>query len=148
MDITYEEHYQKLEWMYVHAAPINKIYQPTINIAKGSCEIKMACNRELFHSAGALHGSVYFKMLDDAAFFAASSLETGVFLLTSTFNIHFLRPVLYGELLAKASVISYTKQQIVAEAILINLETNKEVARGTGNFLKSPMPLDESVGYK
>lgn len=148
MDITSEEHFRKLEWMYVHAAPINKIYQPDIKITKGCCEIGMTCNPDLFHAAGALHGSVYFKMLDDAAFFAASSMETEVFLLTSTFNIHFLRPVLYGELVARAELITHTKQHFVAEAKMINLKTDKEVARGSGSFMKSSIPLSEKVGYK
>lgn len=39
------------------------------------------------HTMGAMHGSCYFKMLDDAAFFAAQARETECFVLTVSFNI-------------------------------------------------------------
>ncbi len=148
MSITAEEHYKKLEWMYVHAAPINKIYKPEIRIQHGFCEIQMQCNPDFFHAGHALHGSVYFKMLDDAAFFAANSLERSVFLLTTSFNIHFLRPVLYGELLARAEVEFISKSSYIAKARLINLKTNKDVALGTGTFAKSSIALNDDVGYR
>ena len=37
----------------------------------------------MFHTAGAAHGTLFFKMLDDAAFYAANSLVTDRFLLTT-----------------------------------------------------------------
>lgn len=36
----------------------------------GEAEVSIEVGRELFHASGAVHGSVYFKLLDDAAFFA------------------------------------------------------------------------------
>ena len=42
---------------------------------------------------GAAHGTSYFKMLDDAAFYAANSLVTDRFLLTTAFNLLFTRPL-------------------------------------------------------
>ena len=35
-----------------------------------------------------MHGSVYFKALDDAAYFAVSSLVTDYLLVTVSFNLH------------------------------------------------------------
>ena len=39
------------------------------------------------HAAGAVHGSYYFKVLDDACYFAANSLVSDVFVLTVSFVI-------------------------------------------------------------
>ena len=46
-----------------------------------------------FHAADAAHGTVYFKMMDDAAFYACNSLVTDRFLLTTAFNLLFTRPL-------------------------------------------------------
>ena len=45
---------------------------------------------------GAAHGTLYFKMLDDAAFYAANSLVSDRFLLTTAFNLHFTKPMQRG----------------------------------------------------
>ncbi len=47
--------------------------------------------------------SVYFKALDDAAFFAANSVVEDVFVLTTNFNIQLLRTVTEGTLIATGS---------------------------------------------
>jgi len=69
-----EEHYRKLENLYA-SAPINAFYLPVMHISEGAAEIEIEVSHKLFHAAHVVHGSVYFKMLDDAAFFAANSLE-------------------------------------------------------------------------
>lgn len=145
--MTKEEHYKKLEWMYVHEAPINKFYKPGISITEGRAEITIKSDTKYFHAANAVHGSVYFKMLDDAAFFAVNSLVDDVFVLTTSFNIYLLRPVVYGELKAEGRVVFNARKSFVAEAVLYD-EKDREIARGSGNFVKSNIPLDEHVGYK
>ena len=72
------EHFRKLERMY-HAAPINQFYRPVLTVGEGSAELEIPIRPEFFHAAAAVHGSVYFKALDDAAFFAVNSLVTEVF---------------------------------------------------------------------
>ena len=57
-------HYQKLEDMYA-AAPINDIYQPKLVVSAGESTIEIELSDKLHHAAGGVHGSVYFKMLDD-----------------------------------------------------------------------------------
>ncbi|MEO1052609.1 MAG: PaaI family thioesterase [Bacteroidota bacterium] len=145
--MTSEEHFRKLEHMYIHSAPINQFYKPTLNISKGEAEIIIQIDQKFFHAANAVHGSVYFKMLDDAAFFAANSLVQDVFVLTSNFNIQLLRPVVYGKLTAVGKVVYNARKSFVADAILYN-EQEKEIARGTGNFVKSQIALNEEIGYK
>ena len=86
------EHYRKLERMY-QTAPVNEFYKPVMHISEGMAEIEIEIDKRFFHAAHAVHGSVYFKMLDDAAFFAANSIVEEVFVLTVSYNIHLVRPV-------------------------------------------------------
>ena len=63
-------------------------------IFSSSCTVygqadKMPIKEDYFHALNAIHGSVYFKMLDDAAFFAAQSVVEDYMLLTANFNISF-----------------------------------------------------------
>ena len=141
-----EEHYRKLENMYLNEAAINQFYQPNIRVSDGFAQVEIKSDPKYFHSANAVHGSVYFKLLDDAAFFAVNSLVTDFFVLTSSFNLYFMRPVVYGQLRAEGKVVSQGRKSFIAEAVLYN-EQNKEIARGSGNFVKSTTPLDEHVGY-
>ena len=64
-----DPHFSALEQMYL-AAPINEIYRPRVEIAEGTATVAIDIRQQYFHAAGAVHGSVYFKMLDDSAFFA------------------------------------------------------------------------------
>jgi acyl-coenzyme A thioesterase PaaI-like protein len=69
-----DPHFVALEKMYA-AGPINELFQPVLEVGEGMASIDMEVSERFFHAGGALHGSVYFKMLDDAAFFAANSLH-------------------------------------------------------------------------
>jgi uncharacterized protein (TIGR00369 family) len=132
--------------MYL-AAPINKVDQPTINISEGKAEIAMAVNEDFFHAANALHGSVYFKMLDDAAFFAAHSVIDDVFILTVSFQTQLLRPINSGKIFAKGELIKNMGNKMEARAKLFNDE-GKLIATGSGVFVKSKKMLDEIKSFK
>ena len=69
-----EEHWRKLERLY-RGAPVNEYWQPRIAIGDRTCEIVISIRPDFFHPAGAAHGVTYFKVLDDAAYFAANSVE-------------------------------------------------------------------------
>ena len=140
-----EEHFRKLERMY-HGAPINRLYEPTIRIASGVAELEMPVKPELFHAAHALHGSVYFKALDDAAFFAVSSLVTDVFVLTASYNVYLTRPVTKGVLRASGRVVHSSRNLFLAEAELFD-EEQRVVGRGSGSFMRSTIALTPQVGY-
>ncbi len=88
-----DAHFSELERRYL-AAPINAFYGPDIEVSEGEARVGMT----MFHAAGAVHGSVVFKMLDDAAFFAAASLERTSFVVTTTFTTYLTRPVSSGRL--------------------------------------------------
>ncbi|MDX1629604.1 MAG: PaaI family thioesterase [Fulvivirga sp.] len=140
------DHFEKLARMYMQAAPINQFYNPTIVIKKGRATITIDSDPKYFHAANAVHGSVYFKMLDDAAFFAVNSLVEDAFVLTTNFNINLLRPVVFGRLRAEGEVIFNARRSFVAEAKLYN-QDDSIIATGSGNFVKSNIALNEDVGY-
>ena len=89
-------HYRALESLYAHA-PINRFFDSSLEIeTSGVARIRFTIDERHFHAGGAAHGTSYFKMLDDAAFYAANSLVTDRFLLTTQFNILFTRPLPAG----------------------------------------------------
>ncbi len=140
-----EKHYRALEKMYL-AAPINDIYKPRITVSNESSEIEIEASESLFHSAGAVHGSVYFKMLDDAAFFAANSIVPDYFVLTTSFITYLTRPISSGRMRSIGKVVSKTKTQIIAESIVYNGQ-GKEIGRGSGIFVRGKLPLVDALGY-
>ncbi|MGP8153857.1 MAG: PaaI family thioesterase [Smithella sp.] len=140
------EHYRKLENM-MHSAPIVKLVGAHVQISHGQADIMLPVNRELFHVAGALHGAMYFLALDNAAFFAVNSLVEDVFVLTVSFNIYLLRPVNQGIIKASGKVVNSTKTQYLAESILYDAE-GREIARGSGVFVKGKVKLTPKTGYK
>ena len=140
-----DEHYRKLERMYA-GAPVNGWYAPRLTISEGRAELRIAVRQEFFHAAGAVHGSVYFKALDDAAFFAAASLVEDVFVLTTSFNLHLTRPISEGELVAVGEVAHKSRRLLLADAVLTDGE-GRQLARGSGSFLRSAIPLGPELGY-
>ncbi len=140
-----KNHYQKLEHMYT-TAPINQLYQTEINVTEGKCEISIELKQEYFHAGNALHGAIYFKMLDDAAVFAAASTIQEVFVVTSSFNIHLLRPVSSGIITARGKLLYSSRSLFVAEATLFD-QKERKIAHGTGNFMKSKALLTKEIGY-
>jgi acyl-coenzyme A thioesterase PaaI-like protein len=85
-------------------------------------------------------------MLDDAAFYAANSLVSDRFLLTTAFNLFFTRPIVAGDVIAEGRWISGKRRVLVAEARLIDA-AGEEAARGTGTFMRSHIPLATLPGY-
>ena len=139
------EHYHKLERMYV-SAPINAYYAPTICIGEGRAEVTIAVRPEFFHAAGAVHGAVYFKLLDDAAFFAVNSLVDDLFVVTVSFNLYLTRPVSKGQMRASGRVVHRSQRLFIAEAELTDA-SGREIARGSGTFMRSSIPLSSVPGY-
>lgn len=140
-------HYRALESLYA-AAPINRLFQSRIEIAEeGLARIRFIIDESVSHAAGAAHGTIYFKMMDDAAFYACNSLVTDRFLLTTAFNMMFTKPLRGGEVMAEGRWISGKRRVFVGEARLIDAE-GEEAARGTGTFMRSHIPLSGLPGYR
>ena len=90
----------------------------------------------------AIHGSVYFKLLDDAGFFAANSLVPDVWLLTANFTIHLMHPVSTGRLVARGRVVHPGGRQFLADAQLFDSDS-RLVAHGIGAYVRSKMAVGE-----
>ncbi|MES2493055.1 MAG: PaaI family thioesterase [Pseudomonadota bacterium] len=140
-------HWRALEGLYA-SAPINRIFESQLTIDHGgAARIAFHIGPDVHHAAGAAHGTVYFKMLDDAAFYAANTLVTDRFLLTTSFNLHFVRPVKSGRVVAEGRWISGRRRVLVAEARLVD-EQGEEIGRGTGTFMRSRIALSGLPGYR
>jgi len=140
-------HFRALESLYA-AAPINRLFESRLTIPEsGVARIHFALDSRYYHAGGAAHGTSYFKMLDDAAFYAANSLVTDRFLLTTAFNLLFTRPMTEGEVTAEGRWISGQRRVLIADARLIDA-SGEEVARGTGTFMRSRIALASLPGYR
>ena len=113
-------HYRALEALYA-SAPVNALFESRLEIpGEGQATIRFTIDERVHHAANAAHGTIYFKMLDDAAFYAANSLVSDRFLLTTAFNLHFTKPIRAGD----------------------------EIGRGTGTFMRSHIALAGLPGYR
>ena len=139
-------HFRSLESLYRHAA-INALFHSSIEIpGQGLARIRFEVDDRMFHAAGAAHGTLYFKMMDDAAFYACNSMVSDRFLLTTAFNLNFTRPLRSGPVIAEGRWVSGKRRVFVGEARLIDADGG-EAARGTGTFMRSHIPLGGLPGY-
>ena len=139
-------HWRALEGLYA-SAPVNAVFESRLSIEReGAARIEFTVEPRHYHAAGAAHGTIYFKMLDDAAFYAANTLVTDRFLLTTSFNLHFTKPVRAGRVVAEGRWISGRKRVLVAESRLIDA-AGEEIGRGTGTFMRSRIALSGLEGY-
>ncbi len=139
-------HYRALEALYA-AAPINDLFKSKLEITgEGQARISFMVEPGHYHAAGAAHGTTYFKMLDDAAFYAANSLVNDFFLLTTAFNLWLTRPLKAGPVVAEGRWVNGRRRVLVAEARLVDAD-GEEVARGTGTFMRSRISLAKLPGY-
>lgn len=140
-------HWRALEGLYA-SAPINRLFESRLEVeGEGAARITFTVDPRVHHAAGAAHGTIYFKMLDDAAFYAANTLVTDRFLLTTSFNLHFVRPVKRGRIVAHGRWVSGRRRVFVAESRLVD-EAGEEIGRGTGTFMRSHIGLSGLPGYR
>lgn len=140
-----QQHFRALEAFFL-GGPINRFFQPEIRIGAGESTVRMAVGEPFFHAAGAIHGAVYFKVLDDAAFFAANSLDEEFFLLTTAFTTYLTRPVSEGVMRTEGKVLNRNRSQIIAEAVAFDA-ADREVGRGSGIFVRSKKRLLDMPVY-
>jgi uncharacterized protein (TIGR00369 family) len=140
-------HFRALEQLYAEA-PINRLFRSSLDIVEaGFARIRFEVDPALFHAAGAVHGTLYFKMMDDAAFYACNSMVSDRFLLTTAFNLNFTRPLKSGPVTAEGRWASGRRRVLVGDARLIDAQ-GEEAARGTGTFMRSHIPLSSLPGYR
>ncbi len=138
-------HFRRLESMY-QAAPVNAFLSYSISVSQGACRIETCVDGRFFHSGGGLHGGVYFKLLDDAAFFAANSLNRDVLLATVQFSVHFVRALNRGPIVVMGEVLQKTRHLITAESKLYDYK-ERLAAKGSGCFSVTQKKLADTLGY-
>ncbi|MCA9495065.1 MAG: PaaI family thioesterase [Myxococcales bacterium] len=141
-----EAHHRGLERLY-RSAPTNRIYANlAIDVDEGRCAIAIDVSGDLHHAAGAMHGSHYFKLLDDTAFFAANSVVPDVFVLTAQFSVQLLRPVVAGRIRAEGTLTRPGRSLLFAESRLFGPD-GRVIGTGQGTFARSELRLAELPGY-
>ena len=106
-------HLRALESLY-RAAPVNRLFTSEIEIPHaGLARIRFEVEPNSYHAAAAAHGTLYFKMMDDAAFYACNALVSDRFLLTTAFNLVFTRPLKSGPVIAEGRWISGRRRVFV-----------------------------------
>ena len=134
-------------------APVNsfEMFGSRVRVLSGQAETRTPVKSSLCHTAGAHHGSAYFKALDDAAFFAAATLNEDHFVVTTSFTTYLTKPVIPGKsslLVARGKVVSATKSLMLVEAV-VTTETGVEVGRGSGTFMpNSQFMLSQIPGFE
>ena len=140
------QHHRRLERMYLDA-PVNARHDNlSMRVTDGSARVGATVTSRLHHAAGTVHGSYLFELLDDAAFFAASSVVEDVFIVTASFNIQFLRRVEDGPIHATGTLTKQARNMLFADAVLVDAE-GRELARGSGVFAKTTIPLTSVPSY-
>jgi uncharacterized protein (TIGR00369 family) len=139
------DHHRRLEHLYA-SAPVTQWYGATIAVGDGQAEVRFTIRPEFHHAAHAVHGSVYFRALDDAAFFAVNSRVRDVFVLTVSFTVHLTRPVTSGEMRATGRVLHGGGRLFVAESTLVD-DAGQILGHGSGVFSRSSIALTPAVGY-
>lgn len=139
-------HFDRLIHMY-RSAPIHNFYEGiTMVLEKERAEIELNIDERYFHAGMSAHGSVYFKLLDDSAYFACQTLVDDYFLVTSNFSVSLLRPIRQGKVKAIGTV-DFNALNICTASSRLYDEKGRLCATGHGQFVKSKLSLDSVPAY-
>ena len=128
------------------SAPINQLFNPKIRLSLGKSEIEIEVKKDFHHSANSLHGSIYFKMLDDAAWSASNTYIEDVLLFTYSFTVYLIRPVSSGIIKSVGKVKNRSNKKITAESTLYDSD-GAEIGKGSGVFMRSEYLLKDAIGF-
>lgn len=145
MDLN--DHHRGLIRAYT-SAPTNQSYADlTLAFTPDGAQVSFTATPAMHHAAGGVHGAHVFKLLDDAAFFAANAMVPDVFLLTAQFSVQLFRPATLGRLVAHGVVTKPGRSVFFAESVLFGPD-GKEIGRGHGSFVPSRTRLDTIAAYR
>ena len=139
------DHHRKLESMY-SGAPIQQFFKSTIYIEEAAATISLHIKPDYHHAFASVHGSVYFKMLDDAAYSAANSVVEDWCIVTVSFSIQMLRPASSGALKAEGQLVNNAGRILVAESQITD-DNGHLIAIGHGTFARSGVRLSDVPAY-
>lgn len=140
-------HFLCLQTLFENA-PVSRLYGASVVVREGSATVTFKARPEFTHAAGGVHGSAYFHALEDAAFFAANSLEHDYLLATLQFNVQFLRPCRGNGTLTVIGTLTHQSGRIFFARAELRGEHEQLLATGAGIFTRSGVPLSGEIGYK
>jgi uncharacterized protein (TIGR00369 family) len=143
--VSGETHHRRLENAY-HAAVIHERIPMRLEVRDGAARVHFTATTDFHHAARSTHGSLCFKMLDDAAFFAVASREAERFWPTARFEVEFLRPVGTGPLVAEGRIVEMDRRRAEAAAEVRD-EDGTVVARGSGTFARGRARWADADSY-
>ena len=141
-----DDHFVRLANMY-HSANVNQSIPSCLTVQKGQAEVHMRVSSAYWHSAEGMHGCVYFKGLDDAAFFAANSMESSGLLMTAGFEVTLMRMVSNPSVKALGYFERREGRKLWARSELFDDHDNL-VAKGSGLFIVSDIELMTIDDYR
>lgn len=144
MELT--EHYRRLEAMY-QAAPIQQFFSSILRVEEATATITLPVLEGFHHAFGSAHGAVYFKLLDDAAYFAANSVVPDRAIVTASFSVQLLRSVSAGSLTAEGHLINNAGRLFVAESQIVD-DAGNLIAIGHGTFSRTGLALKDIPAYR
>lgn len=139
-------HYRGLKHLYANA-PISRWSGSTVAIEKGHAEIRIPIRPEFLQAPHAVHPSVYFRALNDAALFAVNSLVDDVQVLPVSFSMNIVHLRCDGEMRAHGWLRHEQGALFIAESELRDA-SGALLATGNGISCRSSIPLDNDHGYR
>ena len=132
-------HYRRAARMYRYA-PINAAarHDSRVRVGAGTAVATAPVKEEFCHTAGGLHGSGYFKLLDDAAFFAAQSLNPTHFVVTTSSRRTSQRWLCRRRCQRLRPADDLVHQGLILAEAVLRTPDGTEVARGSGTFMPHP----------
>ena len=140
-----EIHLKKLEQSYLSGFS-SSLYAPGINISENEVEIIIPVSKQICQPNGSVQSEICSKLLQDSAMLVVNSRVPDVFVLTEHFNFYLSNKLVSGQLIARARFVNKSGNQYLAEAIIVD-SNRTEIARGSGVFIKSNMPLSADPNY-
>ena len=139
-----EAHFEDLERQYL-AAACNEFFDAGVRISEGAAEVVIEVQPRFLDAAGAVHPSVCFTALADAALLAVNSLVRDARVVVAKFDIQLNGPLTGDVVIARSRFVGMSGQQHLAESILTNSEGH-EVGTGNGAFeAKEKAKTEEST---
>ncbi len=131
-----ESHIQKAQQVFNTTPFIQLIGMEFVDLKDGEATIKLKMRDELRQPHGLLHGGATASVIDTAmAFAVATKLAEGEKASTVDLTVHYLRPVMTGEIVCTAEVVRGGRRLLTVSAEVLNNE-GKLIATALSTYTK------------
>ena len=127
--------------------PMHHNLNMNVELGNKSATIQLTIHDSIINLVGIVHGAIYFKLIDDACFFAALSAKKSNFVATSNMTIHYLTPASEGVLIAHAKMITKQGRKYLCECDIKDKE-GTIYAYGSGSFVEPKKRYDYQSRFK